>query len=57
MAEAGGSLAIWQLLLLVGTKQWAAQSAMAEAMGITGATLTHHLSAAETRGLSSGHAS
>jgi MarR family transcriptional regulator, transcriptional regulator for hemolysin len=51
MAAAGGSLSIWQVLLLVRTKQWATQSEMAEAMGVTGATLTHHLNAAESQGL------
>ena len=48
---AGGSAAIWQVLLLVRTRQWATQSQMAGAMGITGATLTHHLNALEERGL------
>jgi MarR family transcriptional regulator for hemolysin len=51
MADAGGSLSLWQVLLLVRTKQWATQSEMAEAMGITAATLTHHLRAAEAQGL------
>jgi len=51
MAEAGGSAAAWQVLLLVRSEQWGTQSQMAEAMGITGATLTHHLNALETQGL------
>jgi MarR family transcriptional regulator, transcriptional regulator for hemolysin len=51
MAEAGGSAAAWQVLLLVRSRQWGTQSAMAEAMGITGATLTHHLNALERQGL------
>jgi MarR family transcriptional regulator for hemolysin len=51
MAEAGGSAAAWQVLLLVRSQQWGAQSRMAEAMGITGATLTHHLNALEAAGL------
>jgi MarR family transcriptional regulator for hemolysin len=51
MAEAGGSAATWQVLLLVQTQSWGTQSAMAEAMGITAATLTHHLNALERQGL------
>jgi MarR family transcriptional regulator, transcriptional regulator for hemolysin len=51
MAEAGGSAATWQVLLLVRAQQWTKQSQMAEAMGITPATLTHHLNALEKQGL------
>jgi MarR family transcriptional regulator for hemolysin len=51
MAEAGGSASTWQVLLLVKTQQWGNQSQMAEALGITGATLTHHLNAMEKQGL------
>src|SRR4051795_8352455 len=51
MAEAGGSVSTWQVLLLVRTQQWGNQSQMAEALGITGATLTHHLNAMEKQGL------
>ena len=51
MAEAGGSASAWQVLLLVRPEQWGTQSRMADAMGITGATLTHHLNALEKRGL------
>jgi MarR family transcriptional regulator, transcriptional regulator for hemolysin len=51
MTEAGGSAAVWQVLLLVRSRQWGTQSQMAEAMGITGATLTHHLNAMEAQGL------
>jgi MarR family transcriptional regulator, transcriptional regulator for hemolysin len=51
MAEAGGSASMWQVLLLVRTQQWGNQSLMAEALGITGATLTHHLNAMEKQGL------
>jgi MarR family transcriptional regulator for hemolysin len=51
MAEAGGSASAWQVLLLVRSEQWGTQSQMAEAMGITGATLTHHLNALESQGL------
>ena len=51
MAEAGGSASAWQVLLLVRSQQWGTQSRMAEAMGISGATLTHHLHALEQQGL------
>jgi MarR family transcriptional regulator for hemolysin len=51
MAEAGDSASTWQVLLLVRSEQWGTQSRMAQAMGITGATLTHHLNALEARGL------
>jgi MarR family transcriptional regulator, transcriptional regulator for hemolysin len=51
MAQAGGSASAWQVLLLVRTGQWSTQSGIAKAMGITGATLTHHLNALEDQGL------
>ena len=51
MADAGGSASAWQVLLLVRSEQWDTQSRMAQAMGITGATLTHHLNALERQGL------
>src|SRR5262245_51088439 len=51
MAEAGGSASAWQVLLIIKSGQWGTQSRMAEAMGITGATLTHHLNALESQGL------
>jgi MarR family transcriptional regulator, transcriptional regulator for hemolysin len=51
MADAGGSASTWQVLLLVRSQAWGNQARLAEAMGITGATLTHHLGALEARGL------
>src|SRR4051794_21672034 len=51
MAEAGGSASMWQVLLLVRSGQWGTQSNLAKAMGVTGATMTHHLNALETQGL------
>ena len=51
LAEAGGSAAAWQVLVLVRSQDWGTQAEMAEAMGITGATLTHHLNALEDQGL------
>ena len=51
MAEADGSASAWQVLLLVRSQQWGTQSRMADAMGITDATLTHHLNVLEQQGL------
>jgi MarR family transcriptional regulator, transcriptional regulator for hemolysin len=51
MAQAGGSASAWQVLVLVRAGKWGTQAKMAEAMGITGATLTHHLNALEDQGL------
>jgi MarR family transcriptional regulator for hemolysin len=51
MAEAGGSASMWQVLLLVRSGQWGTQSNLAKAMGVTGATMTHHLNALEAQGL------
>ncbi len=51
MAEAGSSASTWQVLVLVRARRWGTQTEMAEAMGITGATLTHHLNALEAQGL------
>src|SRR5689334_4697642 len=51
LAEAGGSAATWQVLVIVRAQRWGTQAEMAEAMGITAATLTHHLNAMERQGL------
>ena len=51
MADAGGSAAAFQVLVIVRSGEWGTQARMAEAMGITGATLTHHLNALEAAGL------
>jgi MarR family transcriptional regulator, transcriptional regulator for hemolysin len=51
MAEAGGSASSWQVLLLVRSEQWGTQSKLAEAMGVSGATVTHHLNGLEAQGL------
>jgi len=51
MAEAGGSAATWQVLLLVRSGDWSTQSQLAKAVGVTGATLTHHLKGLEADGL------
>ena len=51
MAEAGGSASAWQVMLLVRSGEWGTQSRLAEAMGVSGATMTHHLNALEAQGL------
>ena len=51
MAAEGASGSTWQVLLLVRSQEWGTQSRMAEAMGVTGATLTHHLNGLEAQGL------
>ncbi|MBX5442454.1 MAG: MarR family transcriptional regulator [Solirubrobacteraceae bacterium] len=51
LAAAGGSVATWQVLLLVRGGSWGAQARIADALGVTPATLTHHLAALERRGL------
>src|ERR1700739_1816053 len=51
MAEAGGSVSTWQVLLLGRSANWDTQSSLAGELGITGATLTHHLNALERKGL------
>src|SRR6202453_1563299 len=51
LAEAGGSLPVWLILLNLKVRRPANQRELAEAVGITGATLTHHLNAMDARGL------
>ena len=51
LAEAGGSLPMWLVLLNLKTRSVGNQRELAEAMGIKEATLTHHLNAMETGGL------
>ena len=51
LAAAGGSLPVWLVLLNLKTRSLANQRALAEAMGIKEATLTHHLNAMEAGGL------
>ena len=51
MADAGGSASTWQVLLLIRSGQWDTQSNLAKAMGVTAATMTHHLSTLEAQGL------
>lgn len=47
LTEAGGSLPIWLVLLNLKSGRAANQRELAEAVGVTEATLTHHLNAME----------
>jgi MarR family transcriptional regulator for hemolysin len=51
LAEAGGSLPAWLVLISLKSRQLASQRELAEAVGIQGATLTHHLDTMESAGL------
>jgi MarR family transcriptional regulator for hemolysin len=51
LTEAGGSRSTWLVLLVVKTGQALNQREIADAVGIQGATLTHHLNAMESSGL------
>jgi MarR family transcriptional regulator, transcriptional regulator for hemolysin len=51
LAAAGGSLPVWLVLISLKTQRSANQRQIAEAIGIQGATLTHHLNAMEADGL------
>jgi MarR family transcriptional regulator for hemolysin len=51
LALAGGSLPSWLILLSLTTRSWRTQRELAEALGIEGPTLTHHLAGLERAGL------
>jgi len=51
LAEAGGSLPVWLVLISVKSGELASQRELAGAVGIQGATLSHHLNAMESAGL------
>ena len=51
LAEAGGSLPVWLILLNLKIRRPENQRELAEAVGIREATLTHHLNAMDARGL------
>ena len=51
LADAGGSLPVWLVLLNLKTRRIANQRELAEAVGVREATLTHHLNAMESDGL------
>src|SRR6202789_3968070 len=51
LAEAGGTLPVWLILLNLKVRKPANQRELAEAVGVREATLTHHLNAMDARGL------
>jgi MarR family transcriptional regulator for hemolysin len=51
LAAAGGSRPMWLILLALKTRRLRNQRELAEAVGIQGATLTHHLNGMEAGGL------
>jgi MarR family transcriptional regulator for hemolysin len=51
LAEAGGSLPIWLILISLKSGEAANQRELAEAVGVQGATLTYHLNSMEADGL------
>ncbi|MFI6928686.1 MarR family winged helix-turn-helix transcriptional regulator [Nonomuraea spiralis] len=51
LARAGGSTPAWQVLVSLKSRKLGNQRELAEAMGIQGATLTHHLNTMERDGL------
>jgi MarR family transcriptional regulator, transcriptional regulator for hemolysin len=51
LADAGGSLPMWLVLLNLKTGRAANQRELAESVGVSDATLTHHLNAMEKSGL------
>ncbi|MGW3994663.1 MarR family winged helix-turn-helix transcriptional regulator [Amycolatopsis sp. NPDC004772] len=51
LAAAGGSQPVWQILISLKTTPVANQRELADAVGIQGATLTHHLNGMEDAGL------
>ena len=51
LAQAGGSLPVWLVLISLKGGGLGSQRELAEAVGVKGATLTHHLNAMESAGL------
>jgi MarR family transcriptional regulator for hemolysin len=51
LAAAGGSLPVWLVMISLKTRSLGNQRELAGAIGIRGATLTHHLNAMEANGL------
>jgi len=51
LAQAGGSLPVWLVLISLKTQRLGNQRELADAVGVTEATLTHHLNAMDARGL------
>lgn len=55
LSEAGGSLPVWLVLLNLKANPQGSQREIAQAMGISEATLTHHLNAMDSDGLITRH--
>jgi MarR family transcriptional regulator for hemolysin len=51
LAGAGGSLPTWLVLVSLKSRAWGTQRELAQALGIEGPTLTHHLDGLERAGL------
>ncbi len=51
LAEAGGSLPVWLVLISLKSRPLRNQRELAEAVGISEATLTHHLNTMDAQGL------
>jgi MarR family transcriptional regulator for hemolysin len=51
LEQVGGSTPAWLILLSLKTSRHRTQSDLAEAVGVRGPTLTHHLDALESQGL------
>jgi MarR family transcriptional regulator for hemolysin len=51
LGGAGGTLPVWLILLNLKTREPASQRALAEAVGVREATLTHHLNSMDAHGL------
>jgi MarR family transcriptional regulator for hemolysin len=51
LAQAGGSLPVWLVLISLKSQQLRNQRELAEAVGIREATLTHHLNSMDEHGL------
>ncbi len=51
LAEAGGTLPVWLVLLNLKIRRPGTQRELADAVGVREATLTHHLNAMDARGL------
>ena len=51
LAQAGGSVPVWLVLISLKTRQLGNQRNLAEEVGIKEATLTHHLNSMEQQGL------
>ena len=51
LAQAGGSLPVWLVLISLKSQRPGSQRALADAVGIREATLTHHLNSMDAQGL------